>query len=52
MMTGLANFLARSGASTGQGAIVGRRVSPATFATIAANSIMTRTIRMASPATR
>ncbi len=35
------------GASIGKGAIVDGRVSPATFATIAANSSMTRTIRMA-----
>ncbi len=35
------------GASTGSGAIVDGRISPATFATTAANSKMTRTIRMA-----
>jgi hypothetical protein len=35
------------GASTGHGAIVDGRVSPATFATTAVSSSMTRTIRMA-----
>jgi hypothetical protein len=47
-LTGLAKLFANAqGASTGQGAIVNGRVSPATFATIAANANMTRTIRMA-----
>jgi hypothetical protein len=47
-LTGLARLFANArGASTGNGAIVGGRVSPATFATIAASSQMTRTIRMA-----
>jgi Protein of unknown function (DUF3108) len=47
-LTGLARLFANArGASTGQGAIVQGRVSPATFATIAASSSMTRTIRMA-----
>ena len=40
-------FANARGASTGQGAIVAGRVSPATFATTAASSQMTRTIRMA-----
>ena len=35
------------GASSGHGGIVGGRISPATFATTAASSSMTRTIRMA-----
>ncbi len=35
------------GASIGKGAIVDGRIAPATFATIAANNSMTRTIRMA-----
>ena len=47
-LTGLARILNNArGASTGKGAIVEGRVSPATFATIAASSNMTRTIRMA-----
>ena len=47
-MTGLARILNNArGASTGKGAIVEGHVSPATFATIAASSNMTRTIRMA-----
>jgi len=47
-LTGLARLLANArGASTGNGAIVDGRVSPATFATIASSSQMTRTIRMA-----
>ncbi len=46
-ITGLAYMFSRArGASTGQGAIVDNRVVPATFATIASNAIMTRTIRM------
>jgi len=47
-LTGLARLFANAqGASTGQGAIVAGRISPATFATIAASSQMIRTIRMA-----
>jgi hypothetical protein len=47
-LTGLAKLFANAqGASTGDGAIVGGHVSPATFATIAASSNMIRTIRMA-----
>ena len=47
-LTGLAKLFANArGASAGQGAIVAGHVSPATFATIAASSQMTRTIRMA-----
>ena len=47
-LTGLARLFANArGASTGAGAIVEGHVSPATFATIAASSQMTRTIRMA-----
>ena len=47
-LTGLAKIISNArGASAGQGAIVGGKVSPATFATIAASSNMTRTIRMA-----
>ncbi len=47
-LTGLAKLFANArGASAGQGSIVGGHVSPATFATIAASSQMTRTIRMA-----
>jgi hypothetical protein len=46
-LSGLASLLSRSrGASTGQGAIVGNKIVPATFATTAQNSTMTRTIRM------
>ena len=48
MLTGLARLFANArGASAGQGLIVAGHVSPATFATIAASSHMTRTIRMA-----
>ena len=47
-LTGLAKLFSNArGASTGAGAIVGGRVSPASFATIAASNDMTRTIRMA-----
>ncbi len=47
-LTGLARLFANArGASAGDGAIVEGHVSPATFATIAASSQMTRTIRMA-----
>ena len=47
-LTGLARLFANSrGASTGRGAIIAGHVSPATFATTAANNYMTRTIRMA-----
>ncbi len=47
-LTGLARLFGNArGASTGKGAIVEGRVSPATFATIAADSHTTRTIRMA-----
>ncbi len=47
-LTGLARLFANArGASAGNGAIVEGHVSPATFATIAASSQMTRTIRMA-----
>ena len=47
-LTGLARLFANArGASAGQGSIIGGHVSPATFATIAASSNMTRTIRMA-----
>ena len=46
-ITGLAYWFSRArGASSGQGAIVNNRVVPATFATIASNASMTRTIRM------
>lgn len=46
-LSGLATLLSRSrGASTGQGAIVGSHIVPATFATTASNASMTRTIRM------
>jgi hypothetical protein len=46
-ITGLAYMFSRArGASTGQGAIVDSRIVPSTFATIASNAIMTRTIRM------
>jgi len=46
-ITGLAYLFSRArGASSGQGAIVDSRVVPASFATIASNAIMTRTIRM------
>jgi hypothetical protein len=47
-LTGIARLFANAqGASAGKGAIVKGHVSPATFATIAADSHMTRTIRMA-----
>jgi hypothetical protein len=47
-VTGLAKLFANAhGASAGAGAIVQGHVSPASFATIAADSHMTRTIRMA-----
>jgi hypothetical protein len=47
-LTGLARIFSNAqGASAGAGAIVNGHVSPATFATIAANANMTRTIRMA-----
>ncbi len=47
-LTGLARLFANArGASTGAGAIVDGHVSPANFATTAASSQMTRTIRMA-----
>src|ERR1700734_3961314 len=47
-LTGLARLLNNArGASAGNGAIVQGHVSPAAFATIAASSNMTRTIRMA-----
>jgi hypothetical protein len=47
-ITGLATVLTNAkGAATGAGAIVPGRVLPASFATTAANSKMTRTVRMA-----
>jgi hypothetical protein len=47
-VTGLARLFANAqGASAGAGQIVAGHVSPSTFATIAASSNMTRTIRMA-----
>lgn len=47
-LTGLASLVSNSrGASTGKGAILAGHVVPATFATTATNSTMTRTIRMA-----
>jgi hypothetical protein len=47
-LTGLAKMVSNArGASVGHGAIVGGRVSPEDFATIAASPSMTRTIRMA-----
>src|SRR5271157_5936414 len=47
-LTGLARLFANAqGASAGVGQIVAGHVSPSTFATIAASSQMTRTIRMA-----
>lgn len=47
-LSGLASLVSNSrGASTGKGLIVGGHIEPATFATIASNSSMTRTIRMA-----
>ena len=46
-ISGLAYLFSRArGASTGSGAIVENHVVPATFATIASNANMTRTIRM------
>jgi hypothetical protein len=46
-LSGLATMISRSrGASTGQGAIIGNRIIPASFATTASNASMTRTIRM------
>jgi hypothetical protein len=47
-LTGLAKLVANArGASAGKGAIVQGHVSPASFATVASSSNMTRTIRMA-----
>ena len=47
-LTGLAKLISNGrGASAGKGAIVQGRVSPASFATTASSSNMTRTIRMA-----
>jgi Protein of unknown function (DUF3108) len=47
-LTGLAKLFTNArGASAGKGAIVQGRVSPASFATVASSSNMTRTIRMA-----
>jgi len=47
-MSGLASLVSNArGASTGKGAIVGGHIEPATFATTASSSKMTRTIRMA-----
>jgi hypothetical protein len=47
-LTGLAKLFTNAhGASAGQGAIIQGHVSPATFATLASSSNMTRTIRMA-----
>ncbi len=47
-LTGLAKIISNArGASAGQGEIIGGKVSPEAFATIAANANMTRTIRMA-----
>jgi hypothetical protein len=47
-LNALASVVSNSrGASTGHGAIAGGHVLPATFATIAASSSATRTIRMA-----
>ena len=47
-LSGLASMVSNSrGASTGAGAIQGGHIVPATFATTASNSQMTRTIRMA-----
>lgn len=46
-ITGLAYLFSRArGASTGAGSIVGDRVVPSAFATVASNANMTRTIRM------
>jgi hypothetical protein len=47
-LTGLARLFGRAqGASAGKGSIIKGHISPATFATVAANANMTRTIRMA-----
>ncbi len=47
-LSGLASLVSNSrGASSGKGLIVGGHVEPTAFATIASNSSMTRTIRMA-----
>jgi hypothetical protein len=47
-LSGIASLVSNArGASTGTGAIVGGHVMPATFATTASSSKMTRTIRMA-----
>ena len=47
-MSGLASLVSNArGASSGKGAIVGGHIEPATFATTASSSKMTRTIRMA-----
>ena len=47
-LSGLASLVSDSrGASTGKGAIYGGRIVPASFATTASNSKMTRTVRMA-----
>jgi hypothetical protein len=47
-MSGIASLVSNArGASTGTGAIVGGHVMPASFATTASSSKMTRTIRMA-----
>ena len=46
-ISGLAYLFSHArGASSGQGAIIDNRVVPASFATIASNATMTRTIRM------
>jgi hypothetical protein len=46
-ISGLASLFSRArGASSGQGAIVDNRVVPSSFATIASNASMTRSIRM------
>ncbi len=46
-ISGLAYIFSHArGASSGQGAIFGNRVAPASFSTIASNATMTRTIRM------
>jgi hypothetical protein len=47
-LSGIASLFSNSrGASIGSGAIVAGHVAPATFATIASNANMTRTVRMA-----
>ena len=47
-LTGLASIMGRSsGAATARGSIVNGKLSPATYATTAANSKETRTVRMA-----